>query len=1065
MTLALKTLGAAVLVMMTLSSAFMPMALAAGSISNTFGDGSLEKDALIPVGGGDSTGIYLKLLPSETVKGLGLTLSPKATTINRSLEVPLNEGFDAGTFADKYVLADNTGLQAKLYSFKHIEYFIDDKGIDLSNTTANVLFEEGINGVALSVNRSANFTTVLESPHVSNAVKVFDWGGRLIKNLTVNASGNSPGTVSGLVRAWNTQTRKWDSLFNIWNMGGSISHVTMVQQNYTVPIYSRLDVQVTSFWGGTQWYNLNVTYEGFNNRSIVTSAPIDPVKDHGWDPSWTVSDCRMDATRDLPANTHLSFELSSDNGTTWESAISGGDHTFTQLGNIVRWRANLSADATNVTPILRSLTLMCRRNIDPADYSWQSRSYHIDEGAFVSYSISWTGTTPPGTAVSAVAQRSSQDPILNLVNGAVGSFDYNQSLHNISFSVFLSPTLDRTPLITKLVLNYTVEVRPSDVAIDVGNDGTIEWSRQGELENEYRINGSDAKAMIGALNSKVSHTGGTVNVPLRVLSSTGSSVTLHDLNIEYGLPPELKARIGMISLNEDTNRTSVLSLYDYFTDDYDPLDLTFSVSYMEGPTKVLSTIRGSEVDISLPTKYWNGPSIIRFRATDQDGTSTESNDVTVMVWPVDAPPVITYVPTDVPAYVGAPFLGQVKAFDPEGRNITFHLDQGPFDAQIDITTGLIFWRPLTNKTQSFIVNISDISNFVQARFNLTPVVNYTKASPPVFVTVPIIKARVDERYIYDAEAVDLDQDPLEFQLIQYPEGMKVGPDSGLVQWLPSEAQLGYNNVTLRATDGAFIADQNFRVLVINSQAKNKPPQISSTPPEGAWVSKPYMYQIKAKDPDAGTMLLYQLVLGPKTMSLDDGGRILWVPTANDIGEQSVKVMVDDGVVQVPQSWTISVYTTDRTCIISTPAPSTIIKDKLMVRGLANGPNNITRVEVRIGDENNWMKAAGTNKWHLELNTSNLGTGYHNVMARACDDVTCSKESEVRFYHQGSGSSLGAGISPYWYAVILVIIIIVVVLLIDLKMKFIKGPRDRIKMDDEDLELEDDDRSVYHNKDR
>ncbi len=1068
MTRAIKTLGALVLIIMTMSSAFMPFALAAGNFSNAFSDGTAIKDAMMPVGGGDSSGIYLRLLPNETIKHLNLTLSPKPTIINKSIEIPLDEGFNSGTYSDSYISADNNDLQAKLYSFKHLEYFIDDKGIDPTNTTANILYEEGLPGVALSVNKSANFTIVYESPHVNNAIKLYDWGGRLIKNLTVNASGNSPGTVSGQVRGWNTQSRRWEDLYNVWNMGPSISNVTMVQQNYTVPIYSQLDVRAYSWWGGTQWYNLNVTFEGFNNSSVVTSAPIDPVKSFNWDKTWTVHDCTMETVRDIPANTHMTLELSPDNGTTWENAISGGDHTFAKPGAVLRWRAQLSADVANVTPILRNIFLACHRNIYLGDYSWHSRDYHISEGAITSYSVSWYGDIPSGTGVEGLAQRWAQDPTTSLSNGALGTFQYNRSLQNISFSIFLTPGISRSPHISRIVFNYTVVVMPSDVAIDVGNDGSFEWSMKGELQTALKINSSDAKALVVALNARSPRTGASVNVPLRLISSAGGSVTLKDLKVEYGLPPVLETRISMISINEDTNRTSLVSLDDHFTDDYNPLHLNYSISYMEAPTKVLATLRGPLLDISLPTRYWNGPSIIRVRATDLDGTSTESNNITVMVWPVDAPPVITYLPTDVPAYVGASFVGQVKAFDPEGHNLTYRLDAAPPNAVIDKATGLILWWPTIARTWFFRVNISDGLNTVVADFNFSAVVDLTKASPPVFVTVPSTNATVKNPYMYMAKAVDLDNDPLEFQLLQGPGGMTVNATSGQVLWWPTVAQLGYQSVTLRVSDGAFSADQDYRILVLNSVSVNKPPQISSTPPESAWVGRPYVYQLKAKDPDAGTFLWYQLAQGPTTMSLDDGGRIIWVPTANDIGDQAVKVVVNDGVVQVPQTWTITVHSTERTCLISTPAPSEVVKDKLVIKGLASGPNNLTKVEVRIGDDNNWQTATGTSKWHLELNTSNLGTGYFFIRARACDGITCSKESEVRFYHQGSGSSVSSGLSSYWWAAILVIIVIIVLLLVDLKMKFIKGPRDKkASMYDEDLDLDigQEDRSVYHKKDR
>jgi hypothetical protein len=72
------------------------------------------------------------------------------------------------------------------------------------------------------------------------------------------------------------------------------------------------------------------------------------------------------------------------------------------------------------------------------------------------------------------------------------------------------------------------------------------------------------------------------------------------------------------------------------------------------------------------------------------------------------------------------------------------------------------------------------------------------------------------------------------------------------------------------------------------------PRITSSPVTGATYGEPYIYQVKAEDPDTDT-LTYSLLKGPDGLDIDPfGGLIQWTPTGEQGGWQDVQVQVGDG---------------------------------------------------------------------------------------------------------------------------------------------------------------------------
>jgi chromosome partitioning protein len=92
---------------------------------------------------------------------------------------------------------------------------------------------------------------------------------------------------------------------------------------------------------------------------------------------------------------------------------------------------------------------------------------------------------------------------------------------------------------------------------------------------------------------------------------------------------------------------------------------------------------------------------------------------------------------------------------------------------------------------------------------------------PEITSVPPSKAKAGELYTYQVEAIDQDaNDTLTYSLTTKPKGMSIDSTSGLIQWTPTKAQLGTNQVAVEVADnyGALGSDtQSFTITVQPAQ--------------------------------------------------------------------------------------------------------------------------------------------------------------------------------------------------------------------------------------------------------
>ena len=169
---------------------------------------------------------------------------------------------------------------------------------------------------------------------------------------------------------------------------------------------------------------------------------------------------------------------------------------------------------------------------------------------------------------------------------------------------------------------------------------------------------------------------------------------------------------------------------------------------------------------------------------------------------------------------------QATATDPDGDSVTFALRAGPSGMTLNPNSGALLWMPSLNDLgqHSILLEASDgRGGKAEQSFTLLVQTNFQNR-PPRFITTPVVVARVNGAYAYDADATDPDAaDVLTFSLLTAPAGMTNNPASGLLTWQPSANQFGTHEVSLRVSDGrGGRAVQSFAILVGNSQDNHDP---------------------------------------------------------------------------------------------------------------------------------------------------------------------------------------------------------------------------------------------------
>jgi parallel beta-helix repeat protein len=210
----------------------------------------------------------------------------------------------------------------------------------------------------------------------------------------------------------------------------------------------------------------------------------------------------------------------------------------------------------------------------------------------------------------------------------------------------------------------------------------------------------------------------------------------------------------------------------------------------------------------------------------------------------------------------------------------------------------------------------------------------TQSVPPVITSDPPIAASVGQFYVYEVEATG--NPAPNFSLGAHPAGMTIGQTTGIIEWTPTEDQVGPNAVSVVASNGMEPdAVQSFAVEV--SKPVPEPPTILSEPGISTVVGERYVYDVEATGSPEPT---FALRAAPAGMTINEAtGWIEWTPTEGQVGTNAVTVVASNGVEpDAVQSFAVEVSlpVLEAPAILSEPGTSAVVGERYIYDVEATG---------------------------------------------------------------------------------------------------------------------------------
>ena len=239
--------------------------------------------------------------------------------------------------------------------------------------------------------------------------------------------------------------------------------------------------------------------------------------------------------------------------------------------------------------------------------------------------------------------------------------------------------------------------------------------------------------------------------------------------------------------------------------------------------------------------------------------------------------------------------------------------------------------------------------------------------------------------------------PVRFSLLDFPEGMVVEGSSGTLRWTPTVDQADAHRITVVASDGYSKDEQTYEVYT------NHLPTIVSNPPHMGLVGELFKYQVRVDDKNDNAKLEYTLMKGPHGMQMDRYGKILWVPKAAQINNNTFEVAVSDGYGTDLQIGKI--FVNNAPTVMSNPKPVGLTghswRYKVATEDL-NGDKVAYRA-VRLPKYARFDKKKAIVEWTPRK--SQLGMNDFILMAVDEHGATSTHEFQVHVFHDPSAKQL------------------------------------------------------------
>ena len=234
-----------------------------------------------------------------------------------------------------------------------------------------------------------------------------------------------------------------------------------------------------------------------------------------------------------PSATSVEFEVTNDGGTTWKRAMQGQAVTFANAGTQIGWRAYLNGTST-ATPILDTVGLSYVATYYSNGHMRLYRNFGGGAGGGpVAATVWWNASTPGGSSLAlkwVTATTSCTFTGTSITNGQPTFFTSTSGWYTLCIWFYVGSGNAYTPLLDDFNIAI-ISNAPKDVSLDIGGDGSNEWTYQNTLLGTVSVVGG---AIVAALNSAIPDIGtGTVIIDVNVESQSAGKVSITSFSIDY----------------------------------------------------------------------------------------------------------------------------------------------------------------------------------------------------------------------------------------------------------------------------------------------------------------------------------------------------------------------------------------------------------------------------------------------------------------------------------------------------------------------------------------------------
>lgn len=269
---------------------------------------------------------------------------------------------------------------------------------------------------------------------------------------------------------------------------------------------------------------------------------------------------------------------------------------------------------------------------------------------------------------------------------------------------------------------------------------------------------------------------------------------------------------------------------------------------------------------------------------------------------INRPPRISGTPP-ANAAVGQLYSFRPTASDPEGRPLTFRIDNRPGWANFDRATGRLWGTPQARNIGRFPnirIRVSDGSSAVSLPLFTITVGSTTTNTAPTISGNPPTSVRAGYAYYFRPTASDREGNRLSFSIANKPGWATFSTSTGTLSGKPGNSIVGrtFSNITIRVTDGrATTSLRSFSITVQSATSTaNTAPVISGTPPTSVRAGSAYYFRPTASDRE-GNPLTFSIANRPAWAVFNaTNGALSGTPGSGAAGTtfSNVTIRVSDG---------------------------------------------------------------------------------------------------------------------------------------------------------------------------